>query len=268
MKNKLQYDNLLKNPKLTNDIREELIKSKNIRFEIEKLSISEEIVSKLGGYPDMSEGFNYPVKGNHYYEFVCQINLKELKIGSLLPSEGLLSFFIYDDTYRTNVPNKIIYQEDLSNLKMKKYPEGYVTKCESFDTRDEFQVLKLKFNPSISINEKVMQKAYDQIQDESIFTGFSSENQLLGDEIGWREPDYQWIAYLSKKGLNYIYPFVQHHKIAKYSSDKKLAINDIKNKILLKQKELKVILNKHEKSYIYYEYLKEHLESLEKNIDS
>ncbi len=53
--------------------------------------------SKLGGAPDLPEGMEYPVKNGEWCEFLCQINLEELKdfdLNAELPHHGLLSIFV------------------------------------------------------------------------------------------------------------------------------------------------------------------------------
>jgi uncharacterized protein YwqG len=51
--------------------------------------------SKIGGWPDLPSGFSWPSANDEPLAFVAQINLSELPLPSLLPRDGLLSFF-YD----------------------------------------------------------------------------------------------------------------------------------------------------------------------------
>jgi hypothetical protein len=51
--------------------------------------------SKLGGWPDLPPGFSWPFVKNEPLAFVAQVNLSELPAPSLLPRDGVLSFF-YD----------------------------------------------------------------------------------------------------------------------------------------------------------------------------
>lgn len=268
MKNQLEFNKLVEEGNLNERLTNELSIDKKLRFEIGKSNQSESILSKLGGFPDLSTEINYPTKDSHYYEFVVQINLNELSAESILPKEGLLSFFILDDTYRSDVPNKVIYQNSIRSLGSKKPPMGYSSNCESFESRNESKAVKLNFEPSISINETLMQQVYDQTKNEEVFTSFSSTNQILGDEIGWRDPDYKWKAYLSKKGLKYIVPFVQHYKIAKYEGNNLATIENLKTEISTKIKELKAILIKYGPENYMYKYWKENLEGLINNLDS
>lgn len=268
MRDQIEFNKLIEHQDLDIGLKEELRIDKKLRFKIEKSSFSISSISKIGGFPDLSSEINYPVKDNCIYEFVCQINLGELPSNSILPNQGLLSFFVFDDNYRSNVPNKVIYQKQIDDLKTIKPPANFKTNCESFESRDESKVLNLTFEPSISINENLMIKAYDQIRDEKILSTFSSVNQILGHEIGWRDADYKWKAYLSKMEMNYIYPFVLNHIIAKYEEDKLAAIKDIENKIQDKMISLDQTLKKFGEANYMYKYWKEELESLNGNIDS
>lgn len=57
--------------------------------------------SKLGGAPDVPEGFEWPVHGDVPCWFIAQVNLGEAgrtwDFGLRLPRTGLLSFFYHDD---------------------------------------------------------------------------------------------------------------------------------------------------------------------------
>nr|WP_309687424.1 DUF1963 domain-containing protein [Armatimonas sp.] len=55
--------------------------------------------SKRGGAPDLPVDFVWPERGGEPCQFLCQINLTETRmfdIEGLLPTEGLLSFFVTD----------------------------------------------------------------------------------------------------------------------------------------------------------------------------
>ncbi len=80
--------------------------------------------SKVGGSPDVPEGFMWPVWNSVPLMFIAQIRLSEAKSfdeENLLPESGLLYFFFdqeafdympYEATLGTNGPYKVIYLED------------------------------------------------------------------------------------------------------------------------------------------------------------
>ncbi len=88
-------------------------------------------VSKLGGLPDLPPGVAWPrgVDCTAWYEgtesdelcgFAGQINLADLAgtlVGRLLPSQGLLSFFIFYDYDYSDDGVRVLFHPDVANLR-------------------------------------------------------------------------------------------------------------------------------------------------------
>ncbi|HEY1187804.1 MAG TPA: DUF1963 domain-containing protein [Gemmata sp.] len=69
--------------------------------------------SKLGGAPDVPEGFEWPVHGDVPCWFIAQMNLGEAgrtwDFGLRLPRTGLLSFFYHDDGGPPGPGSRVFY---------------------------------------------------------------------------------------------------------------------------------------------------------------
>jgi uncharacterized protein YwqG len=79
--------------------------------------------SKLGGLPDVPEGFEFPTWHGQYLSFVAQIRLSDAKpfdLENLLPETGMLYFFfevsqyllVHQADHDPNAPYKIVYVAD------------------------------------------------------------------------------------------------------------------------------------------------------------
>lgn len=87
--------------------------------------------SKIGGEPDLHADVEWPQWESHNMSFVAQINLADLSDNTLLPSEGVLSFFYTveglenPDFYEAPDTCRVIYTpaERLSQLDRRSLPE-------------------------------------------------------------------------------------------------------------------------------------------------
>lgn len=105
-----------------------------IAIKKEKLDVIPIGQSKIGGYPDVKEGFKFPSNDSGYLTFIMQVNLEEVVIfdkNQTLPQKGMLYFFfdtieqpLFDDeNYEKGW--SVIYEEDtiIEELQRTEYPE-------------------------------------------------------------------------------------------------------------------------------------------------
>ena len=92
--------------------------------------------SKFGGRPDLGADDKWPEYEGKLHTFVAQLRLEDLQAaqaGRLLPAQGLLSFFVFDDHIETGQPAaegapgawRVIYTQNLSQLRRLDPPKDF-----------------------------------------------------------------------------------------------------------------------------------------------
>lgn len=126
--------------------------------------------SKIGGHPDVPDGFNWPYHKEQPLSLLAQLNLSDIKrydLNNLFPETGMLYFF-YDseempwgDQKEDKAGWKVIYTEDTKNLKRTNHPDYknndyYFKPCkltfENFLSLPDFESFNTKLN--IEIDEE------------------------------------------------------------------------------------------------------------------
>ena len=144
--------------------------------------------SRIGGYPDLPEGIEYPTieeKGEKlHYVFIAQINLEELpkEVVDNYPNKGILYFFIHnDDETMSKVRHQVIYSgEDISNLKRFTPPLNIKYTGESYDK--SFKPYSIQFELEESIDLHHLQvKQYELFeQNEEMYDVFERVSRFGG----------------------------------------------------------------------------------------
>lgn len=260
--------------KLSEKTKQDIISSLTTRYLVDKKKVKIKIgESKIGGYPHLPTGFDYPQEDNFFYEFVGQINLSDLEENDIpnFPKDGIMYFFIDDDFNVSNVNTKVILlNNDISNLEVKHPPKNKKSRCETFLDRTEFTELKLAFKKDYTIDQNLLDKIVnDQItsgqdkQSEFDIEQFYTIDQIWGFTTTWGGGDAEWSAYLAKKRFNGLYWLTLDHQIEnlkKENIDFRIWLNNKVDEAIAKQKD---ILLKYEKTLHIYPYWERELVDLE-----
>jgi hypothetical protein len=269
-------------------IKTDLMNSLTERFLIEPRKSAINIGdSKIGGFPHLPMGFEYPQEENYYYEFVAQVNLSDLATCDIpgFPTSGMLYFFIDDEFNVADVKAKVIvHNTGIDGLAIKPPPEGKSSRCESFSDRTAFTELKLFISKSYTFGQKLL----NRVADEQFTSGtgptgnfeveqFYTKNQIWGYTTAWSGVAAEWSAYLAKRRLSGLYWLTLDDQIAhlrKEQIDLKQWLHARVDEAIIKQQE---ILMKHDRAayiYPYWErelldlvYAKSQLDAFAENLD-
>ena len=165
-----------------------LIRSK---IDIELIPSNDEMLkigrSKFGGRPDLENGVVWPKTNlNKSLSFIAQLNCGEISLfdnESLLPGEGLISFFYCADQEAWGFDPKdkdrfkILYTKNISGLKRVDFPKD-------LEEHSIFPPNELEFDNSLSLpgweHDSIDDILSDDETDNYIKISSGCENQILG----------------------------------------------------------------------------------------
>ncbi len=164
--------------------------------------------SKLGGNPDLPEGFAWPYFEETPLSFVVQIDLRDvagLPGAEVLPSEGWLSFFYDTENYPWGGLEdvggwSVVYTEAHRPLQRR------TTTIEGI-----FQTSRLSFSPSISLpsSDALELEAFELNEEETdalvdlseVFMTVDANHQMLGDPEQIQN-EMRWECALLAEGID------------------------------------------------------------------
>lgn len=227
--------------------------------------------SKIGGYPHLPTGVEYPQEDNYYYEFVAQINLSDLKDHNMtgLPGKGILYFFIGDDFNTGNVPAKVfVITSELDELIVKAPPAHKKSRCESFSSRTAKTELQLRLTKSYTIDQYLLDKIINWLQEQpSKSTATDPEQFYTLDQLGgytttWGGGEASWSAYLAKKRLQGLYWLTLDHQLELLKKENQDIKAFLTGKVATAIADHKELLEKQEKNLPIYSYWEKELDDL------
>jgi len=165
--------------------------------------------SKFGGLPDLPIEIEWPKLNGFPFAFLGQINLSDVKFDkhNSLPKKGLLLFFFsanQDDYCYENFKDihQVIFIENLSDLKLKNYPENYnelakFNECDieyfehfSLPSYQNYQILDLNLSDE---DDNLLFEA-TEIINEITFSGDDIGHQILGNAQAVQgDVNYPWV---------------------------------------------------------------------------
>lgn len=184
--NKIEYiDNLINEYDLL-DIKDYI--HKNMKNSI-KIKLEEEedykVVgsSRIGGYPDVPENFNWPkTKEGDFMTLIAQLNMSEISkydLDNVLPKNGLLYFFMGIDEPAYDIEHKVIYFESAENIKLMKIEETTILEDDC-----EFKSFKASATSTVDIPNYAYMD-YDVIDDSDSYFDMEEEVKFsCGNNIG------------------------------------------------------------------------------------
>ena len=141
--------------------------------------------SKLGGLPDLPAGTPWPDDGKAPLSFVAQINLSDVPTPSILPRNGVLSFF-----YDTEQRSWGFDPKDRNSFRVF-YFSAPVTLERVNSSNDTFSTRAFSFLPFLSIPDpsaKVIQALLPDLKNDEVYSEFF--------EDFWRDgPDHQLLGW-------------------------------------------------------------------------
>lgn len=159
------------------DIRDYIYENlkKSIRLSIgEKEDYKVVGSSRVGGFPDVPEDFKWPcTEDNELMTFIAQLNLEEISLfdeEQLLPKGGMLYFFMGLDEPAYDIEHKVIFIEDVQNLKLMEIQESTVLD----ETYDRFTAYKLIGNSCLEVPNYAYVD-YDVIEDDESYFSLVEE---------------------------------------------------------------------------------------------
>jgi uncharacterized protein YwqG len=139
-------------------------------------------VSRVGGYPDVPENFQWPKNAEgKLLTFIAQLNLKEISFcdeNALLPKKGMIYFFMGIDEPAYDIEHKVIYIEENEKLNLMKPEKPTVLEEEHEQT---FTPYKVNGRNSIEIPNYAYVD-YDILEDSDAF--FSLEEDIRFENTG------------------------------------------------------------------------------------
>lgn len=160
--------------------------------------------SRIGGGPDVPEGFDWPMHQGRPLDFILQINLKDLQgfpAGLALPTEGVLSFF-YD---LKNEPDG----SDPANLgghRTLLFDQDRLQRRSAPDADHALEASGLVFHPSLSLPHPFSSEG------ERMFGELASQRMPLDDDP-FNEAYWDLVSELASHGS----PSGKRHGIGGYS---------------------------------------------------
>lgn len=148
--------------------------------------------SRVGGYPDVPENFQWPKNTEgKLLTFIAQLDLKQISIcdeNNLFPKMGMLYFFMGIDEPAYDIEHKVIYIEGNENLKLMK-PEKPTVLEEEHD--EVFIPYRIEGNNSIEIPNYAYIN-YDIVEDSDAFCSLEEDmrfenagNDCIGKVYGY-----------------------------------------------------------------------------------
>ena len=180
----------------------------SIKIEHENRSKENVGLSKLGGFPEVPEDFEWPKHEFGDYHFALQINLSEIKFETPLPKTGMLSFFIANDDdknvfFGAKDYAKIYYFEEGTPLKTYVNPNLNYSNIEYCLRIDLHENVDIPYRKDLfkekGLNKKQMDYVCDKIPDMvskktySYLFGYPYYNTLGYDP---RKTD-EWVSLLT-----------------------------------------------------------------------
>lgn len=144
--------------------------------------------SKVGGKPDVPDGFIWPMYDGYPLEFLCQLNCQELE-SDLYPPCGIVYFFYRDNSFMTKYEEKgkvrVFFESDLKSLSPMDPPRvkrkklfGLMNPTVSPKT---YKQAKLSFSPSVSLpeSEYLSDSFSDQMEELDEFESYYNVKEEL-----------------------------------------------------------------------------------------
>lgn len=117
--------------------------------------------SRIGGWPDLPKGFQYPDGYNgKIYVFIAQINLKDISqnLDFCLPNTGILYFFLISDEDDSQNIKHLVWYSDKKELVKYQPRDGYTFYTDIYEK--EFPSYKIELIESESINSNEFEEKY------------------------------------------------------------------------------------------------------------
>lgn len=258
---------------LSESIQTDLVSSMTERFLLQPSRSAVQLgESKIGGYPHLPAGFEYPQEAHFVYEFVAQVNLADLADSdqAILPPTGMLYFFIDDDFNVANVNAKVVFNADMSALQVTAPPKDKASRCESFEGRTASTEMKCNIAKGYTFEQKALDNAYNELYtagrlSDAAFNPeqFNTRDQLWGYPVSWVEIDRQWSAYMAKRRMSGLYRLTSDRQIEYLQSNQIDLKPWLHGKVDEKIVEQQAILSKNDKTSYIYPYWEQELQDLE-----
>ncbi|MDS0525124.1 YwqG family protein [Clostridium sp. SHJSY1] len=199
-------------------------------------------ISRVGGYPDVPDKFNWPLtRTGEKMTFIAQLNLREVSISDenqILPKKGMLYFFMGIDEPAYDIEHKVIFSEE-ENLKFTK-PEKFTVLEEEYEL--SFNPYKVKANSYIEIpnyayldcDQVEDTDSYYELQENLLFSFKNYIGKIFGYPIGQHD-DSELEATL-KIVANEKYNYTKKDKeklISALNGDEKKADKEIEDMLML-----------------------------------
>lgn len=199
-------------------------------------------ISRVGGYPDVPDNFNWPLtKTGEKMTFIAQLNLKEIGIKDeigLLPKKGMLYFFMGIDEPAYDIEHKVIFSEE-ENLKFTK-PESLTVLEEEFEL--SFNPYKIKgiSYPEIpnyaylDCDEVEDTDSYYELQENLLFSFKNYIGKIFGYPVGQHDDSELEAALKIIANERYSYTRKDKEKlISALDGDEKKADKEVEDMLML-----------------------------------